>query len=71
MLKLLAGNINQPFVITFSICSILVFCHSLSASVTWFGDTYKFQILYTKMQQGDNAALENKVSFEIVLIDVC
>lgn len=32
---------------------------------------HKFHILHTKMQQGDNAELENKVSFEIVLIGAC
>lgn len=71
MLKWLARNINQPSVITFSICSILVFCHSLSASIRWLGDMYTFQIVYTKMQHGDNAGLENKVSFEIVSTGAC
>jgi len=32
---------------------------------------FKFQILYTKMQQGDNAGLENKVSFKTVLVGPC
>jgi len=71
MLKWLARNINQPSVITFSTCSILVFCHSLSASIIWLGSMFKFQILYTKMQQGDNAGLENKVSFKTVLVGPC
>lgn len=32
---------------------------------------YKFQILDTKMQQGDNAGLENEASFEIVSFGAC